>query len=83
MVKKLDKTFYYVVDEDEVLHISRENGYTVCGLDVVNTPTLHAIEFADASMYDLCGVCKETKIKTATFETKAEFVDEPAKGELV
>ena len=82
MVKKLDKTFYYVVDEDETLHIVKD-GFTVCGIDVVSTPTLHALEFADASMYDLCGICEETKIKTATFETKAEFVEEPAKGEII
>jgi hypothetical protein len=68
------KTYYYLLDDKNILHIC-SSGKSRCGLD--------AKKFAMASdgelkLYELCKECQLPNKKT-TFVTKANFVE----GELI
>lgn len=80
------KTFYYLLDENNLLHICSD-GMSICGLD---TTTFFQIPDAKLSNYAVCSQCTPTdvtvastkKTKKATFKTKADIV-EPATGEII
>jgi len=74
MNNEIGKTFYYLLDEKNILHIC-SNGITACGIDAKAF-----IQVSDARLnkYPICEICKQpevTKAKKATFETKAEIVE--------
>ncbi len=78
--KNLDgKTYYYLLDEVDILHVCSD-GKTACGLDA---SLFSQVEDIDLSKYTVCPICTDTKTKKAYFETKAELVDEPARGTII
>jgi len=80
MTKKNHDKTYYLLDEFKVAHICSDR-LTLCGLD--------AKSFSEATDMDLINraTCKEclliSKTKKATFEVKAQLVQEPAKGKII
>jgi|MudIll2142460700_1097286.scaffolds.fasta_scaffold11162_4 hypothetical protein len=82
MVKKnLDgHTYYYLLDGNNLLHVC-SNGKSTCGLDAT---AFSQVEDNRLIKYEICQNCKELQVtKSATFETKAEIVDEPATGRVI
>jgi hypothetical protein len=78
------KTYYYLYSIDEKIIHTCSGGKTLCGLSTKDMEEYNPPEGAKSSLYKWCDDCqnyKEPKKKKATFETKAEIVENPQKEE--
>lgn len=78
------KTYYYLYSIDEKIIHTCSDGKTLCGLSIKGMAEYNPPEGATSSIYTMCADCqnyKEPKKKKATFETKAEMVENPQKEE--
>jgi len=75
MNTEIGKTFYYLLDEKQLLHICSD-GMTACGIDA---KAFVQVSDARLNKYPICELCKPpeevAKVKKAVFETKAEIIE--------
>ena len=64
-------TYYFLLDDTNVLHIC-SNGFSRCGKSAMD---FTQVEDSKLKLYELCSTCQITP-KKASFETKAEFIEE-------
>lgn len=64
------RTYYYLLDDQNILHIC-SNGVSRCGKDAKK---FDEVSDDKLKLYELCGKC-QLPTKTATFETKAEIIE--------